>query len=200
MKYKIPAYKCDVMTPHPHPHPSTDWCYLCFVAPSLCPPAPPAARRWPGRTPNCTVGPSAGIWSGPNFPPGWFQSPSATRSAPQGRAWLRWRSDPRPHLADQRQGRNEDLTYQRENDPHKWEIKHSLPLFPTWNAFRPLLHICCYDFITISLSSPLSWLSWNCLDTSLCHWHIPAANINSGNYAGSHFIFKGPRDGSLMSL
>lgn len=78
-------------------------CYLRSVAPCLCPPAPPAARRWPGRTLRCTVGLSAGILSEPNFPPGRFRSPSAARYAPQGRAWLRKPPDLWPYLADERQ-------------------------------------------------------------------------------------------------
>lgn len=149
-------------------HPQLTGCYLCSAGSSLCPPAPPAARHWPGRTPMCTVGPSAGIWSGPSFPPSWFQSPSAAQSAPQGRAGLRKPPDLRSYLAEERRDEMKIRLVQRENYSHKWEIKRSLLLFAALNALRPRRHICCYEFITIA--NFLSWLPWDCFDSFLSHW------------------------------
>lgn len=65
-------------------------------------------------------------------------------------------------------GRNEDSTHQRENYSHKREIKHGLLLFAALNTLRPRRHICWCEFITIT--NFLSWLPWNCFDSSLSHW------------------------------
>lgn len=81
-------------------HPlSTILSHLCSVSPSVCPPARPAGRQSPGRTPKCSAGPSEGTWSGPDSPPGWLQSPSAARSAPQEKAWPRKLPDLQPYLS-----------------------------------------------------------------------------------------------------
>lgn len=81
------------------------------------------------------------------------------------------------------EGRNEDLTDQRENYSHKWEIKHNLLLFAALNALRP-----CWPTLSQSLIS-----YHGCPETLLTVPSLtdpPAANFISGNYAGSHLILK----------